>query len=166
MEKEIHPGRQRGGLERADVRSGFAWDFWSLFAMRLGVGVGEAGCARHRLRSSATWCRPSSARAMAVFMIGLPLGLALSFLVSSTIAQHRSWQEAFFVAGVPGLCWPSSPCSSSSRPAARPRVCPSSRWPVVSCPADDVVDHRLRGAAQLQHVRAGHVPGVVPEALP
>jgi MFS family permease len=36
-------------------------------------------------------------------MIGLPLGLALSFLVSSTIAQHRSWQEAFFVAGVPGL---------------------------------------------------------------
>src|SRR5262249_59709075 len=25
--------------------SGMAWNFWSLFLMRLGVGVGEAGCA-------------------------------------------------------------------------------------------------------------------------
>src|SRR3954471_3492086 len=25
--------------------SGFAWSFWSLFVLRLGVGVGEASCA-------------------------------------------------------------------------------------------------------------------------
>src|SRR5437588_7270576 len=25
--------------------SGFAWNFWSLFVLRLGVGVGEASCA-------------------------------------------------------------------------------------------------------------------------
>jgi len=36
-------------------------------------------------------------------MLGLPLGLALSFLVSSAIAERRSWQEAFYVAGLPGL---------------------------------------------------------------
>src|SRR5262249_20202442 len=43
------------------------------------------------------------ARAMSVFMIGLPVGLALSFLVSGTIAERWSWQAAFYVAGLPGL---------------------------------------------------------------
>ena len=36
-------------------------------------------------------------------MLGLPLGLALSFFVSGTIAERRSWQAAFYVAGLPGL---------------------------------------------------------------
>jgi MFS family permease len=84
--------------------SGLAWNFWSLFVMRLGVGVGEASCAP-TASSLIGDLVPAErrARALAVFMLGLPLGLALSFLVSSTIAQHRSWQEAFYVAGVPGL---------------------------------------------------------------
>src|SRR5262249_10424840 len=43
------------------------------------------------------------ARAMAIFMLGLPLGLALSFFVSGAIAERSGWREAFFVAGVPGL---------------------------------------------------------------
>jgi MFS family permease len=84
--------------------SGFAWGFWSLLVLRLGVGVGEAACAP--VASSllgdlvpAAW----RARAMSFFMLGLPLGLALSFAVSATIAQHHSWQAACYVAGVPGL---------------------------------------------------------------
>jgi MFS family permease len=40
---------------------------------------------------------------MSLFMVGLPVGLALSFLVSSAIADRWSWQAAFFVAGLPGL---------------------------------------------------------------
>jgi MFS family permease len=84
--------------------SGFAWNFWSLFALRLGVGVGEASCAPASGSLigdlvSAKW----RARAMSLFMLGLPLGLALSFLVSGTIADRVGWHEAFFVAGVPGL---------------------------------------------------------------
>ena len=43
---------------------------------------------------------PADRRARAVFMLGLPLGLALSFLVSGAIAERRSWQEAFYVAPV------------------------------------------------------------------
>src|SRR3954471_6634135 len=84
--------------------SGFAWHFWSLFVLRLGVGVGEASCAP--VASSLIGdLVPAErrARALAVFMLGLPLGLALSFLVSSTIAARYGWQQAFFVAGVPGL---------------------------------------------------------------
>jgi MFS family permease len=36
-------------------------------------------------------------------MLGLPVGLALSFFVSGAVAQRHGWQTAFFVAGVPGL---------------------------------------------------------------
>jgi MFS family permease len=36
-------------------------------------------------------------------MMGLPIGLALSFLFSSQIAASYGWQAAFFVAGIPGL---------------------------------------------------------------
>jgi MFS family permease len=84
--------------------SGFAWGFWSLFVLRLGVGVGEASCAPAATSLIGDLVPAERrARALAVFMLGLPLGLALSFLVSGTIAEHRSWQEAFFVAGLPGL---------------------------------------------------------------
>jgi MFS family permease len=86
------------------LAGGFAWNFWSLFVLRLGVGVGEASCAPTSSSLIGDLVPPERrARAMAFFMLGLPLGLALSFLVSGTIAEHYRWQDAFFVAGVPGL---------------------------------------------------------------
>jgi MFS family permease len=84
--------------------AGFAWSFWSLFVLRLGVGVGEASCAPAASSLIGDLVPPQRrARAMAVFMLGLPLGLALSFPVSGTIARHFGWEKAFFVAAVPGL---------------------------------------------------------------
>jgi MFS family permease len=84
--------------------SGFAWGFWALFVMRLGVGVGEATCAPAASSLIGDLVRAERrARAMSVFMLGLPLGLALSFFVSGAVAQHHGWRAAFFVAGVPGL---------------------------------------------------------------
>jgi MFS family permease len=84
--------------------SGLAWDFASLFALRLGVGVGEASCAP-AANSLLGDLFPSErrARAIAVFMLGLPLGLGLSYLVSGLIAQALGWRWALFVAGAPGL---------------------------------------------------------------
>jgi len=84
--------------------SGFAWGFWSLFVFRLGVGIGEATCAP-TASSLIGDLVPAErrAKAMAIFMLGLPLGLALSFFVSGAIAQRYGWEAAFFVAGVPGL---------------------------------------------------------------
>jgi MFS family permease len=86
------------------IGSGLAWSFWSLFVLRLGVGVGEASCAP-AASSLIGDLVPAErrARAMALFMLGLPLGLALSFFISGTIAERRGWQEAFFVAGFPGM---------------------------------------------------------------
>ncbi|HJZ94181.1 MAG TPA: MFS transporter [Gemmataceae bacterium] len=84
--------------------SGFARSFWTLFVLRLGVGVGEATCAPTATSLIGDLVRPGRrARAMSVFMLGLPLGLALSFFVSGKVAAHYGWQAAFFVAGAPGL---------------------------------------------------------------
>src|SRR5689334_23111639 len=56
--------------------SGLAWGFWSLFVLRLGVGVGEASCAPAANSLIGDLVGPGRrARALAVFMLGLPLGL-------------------------------------------------------------------------------------------
>ncbi len=86
------------------VGSGLAQSFWQIFALRLGVGVGEASCAPAATSLigdlvPASW----RAKALAIFMLGLPVGVALSFAVSGTIAKTYGWRAAFFVAGVPGL---------------------------------------------------------------
>jgi MFS family permease len=86
------------------VASGVARNFWQLFVFRLGVGVGEASCAP-AATSLIGDLFPASrrARALSVFMLGLPLGIALSFAVSGTIARSYGWRSAFYVAGIPGL---------------------------------------------------------------
>ena len=38
--------------------SGMAWSYATLFAARVGVGIGEASCAPHRVHSSATFILP------------------------------------------------------------------------------------------------------------
>lgn len=86
------------------VASGFARNFWQLFVFRLGVGVGEASCAP-AATSIIGDLFPASrrARALSIFMLGLPVGIALSFAVSGTIARSYGWRSAFYVAGIPGL---------------------------------------------------------------
>jgi MFS family permease len=84
--------------------SGFASGYWSMFVLRLGVGVGEASCAP-AANSLIGDLVPAErrARALSVFMLGLPVGLALSSFLSGSLAQRYSWPWAFFVAGTPGL---------------------------------------------------------------
>ena len=84
--------------------SGLAGSFAALFACRLGVGIGEASCAPAANSLLGDLYPPEKrGRAVAVFMLGLPLGLALSYIVSGEIAAALSWREALFVAGAPGL---------------------------------------------------------------
>ncbi len=84
--------------------SGVAQNFWQIFALRLGVGVGEASCAPAATSLigdlfPANW----RAKALSIFMLGLPVGVALSFAVSGTIAKQYGWRTAFLVAGLPGI---------------------------------------------------------------
>jgi MFS family permease len=84
--------------------SGAVRTFWQLFACRLGVGVGEATCAPAATSLIGDLVPPNRrARAMSIFMLGLPVGVALSFAVSGTIARAYGWRAAFYVAGLPGL---------------------------------------------------------------
>jgi MFS family permease len=86
------------------VLSGLARSFWQLFILRLGVGVGEASCAP-AATSLIGDLFPANrrAKALSIFMLGLPIGVALSFAVSGTIARSYGWRPAFYVAGIPGL---------------------------------------------------------------
>ncbi len=84
--------------------TGLAQNFGQMFAMRLGVGVGEASCApaANSLIGDlfpANW----RAKALAIFMLGVPVGLALSFAISGSVAKQYGWRAAFFVAGIPGI---------------------------------------------------------------
>ncbi len=84
--------------------SGLARTFWELFVVRLGVGVGEASCAPAAMSLIGDLYRTQHrARATAVFMLGLPLGIGLSFLVGGYVGQHWGWRSALFIAAGPGL---------------------------------------------------------------
>lgn len=84
--------------------SGIAQSYWQLFAMRLGVGVGEASCAPAATSLIGDlFPAEKRARAMSVFMLGLPVGIACSFALSGTIAKAYGWRTAFLVAGLPGI---------------------------------------------------------------
>jgi MFS family permease len=84
--------------------SGVARSFGQLVVARLGVGVGEATCSP-AATSLLGDLYPTSkrARAMSVFMLGLPIGIGLSSGVGGWLAQTYGWRVTFFVAGVPGL---------------------------------------------------------------
>jgi MFS family permease len=84
--------------------SGMAWNYGSMFAARLGVGVGEAACAP-AANSLIGDLYPSGqrARALAFFMLGLPLGNFLGTFLSGLIAAGYGWRMAFYVACIPGL---------------------------------------------------------------
>lgn len=83
---------------------GLAANYAALLASRLGVAVGEAACAP----AAASWIgdlfRPAQrARAMAVFMLGVPVGGALSYGVSGAVAEALGWRAALAVAALPAL---------------------------------------------------------------
>lgn len=84
--------------------SGLARNFFQIFLLRLGVGIGEAACAPAATSLISDIFPPEKrARAMSIFMLGLPVGIALGFYLSGVIAREYGWRYAFFAAGLPGL---------------------------------------------------------------
>ena len=129
--------------------SGIAQNFGQMFALRLGVGVGEASCAP----ASASligdlFPADRRGRAVSIFMLGLPVGIALSFAVSGTIAKYYGWRLAFLLAGIPGILLavaalfihePNRGASDAVQPEKSPHspyrqilASPTMRWLIVS----------------------------------
>jgi predicted MFS family arabinose efflux permease len=84
--------------------SGMAWSYGSMFLARMGVGVGEAGCSPAG-NSLIGDLYPASKRgkAIAIFMLGLPIGIFLSNMFSGVIAKAYGWRTTFLMATIPGL---------------------------------------------------------------
>jgi len=83
---------------------GTASGFWQLFVYRLGVGVGEAGGVAPSYALIADYFPPKRrARALAIFSLGIPLGLALGTLIGAYLAHWINWRAAFIAMGIAGL---------------------------------------------------------------
>ena len=83
---------------------GLAQSYMMLLFSRLGVYVGEAACAP----SATSWIGDlypagQRSRALATFMLGVPIGGALSYAISGPAAQAWGWRAALVVAALPAL---------------------------------------------------------------
>src|SRR5579863_3060188 len=84
--------------------SGLAQNYSQLFVSRLGVGVGEATCAPAGQSLIGDLFPPSQrAKAMGVFMLGLPAGIFLAYISAGAIATKFGWRAAFWFACIPGI---------------------------------------------------------------
>lgn len=83
---------------------GVAANYWQLFLFRLGVGVGEAGGVAPSYALIADYFPPERrARALGIFSMGVPVGLASGTLFGAYIASLVDWRMAFIVMGGAGL---------------------------------------------------------------
>jgi MFS family permease len=83
---------------------GMANSFGFLLVTRLGVGVGEAVCAPAGTSWLGDLFPPQGrARVLALFMLGVPVGAALSYFLSGPIAQEWGWRTAMVVAALPAV---------------------------------------------------------------
>ena len=81
-----------------------ATGFVQLFVYRLGVGIGEAGGVAPSLALIADYFPPERrARAMAIYYLGVPLGLAGGTFIGAYVAHAISWRAAFLVMGIAGV---------------------------------------------------------------
>lgn len=100
--------------------------YWMLLLTRMGVGIGEAVCAP----AATSWIgdvAPTGqrARAMAGFMMAVPVGTLLSFTITGPVAQAHGWRIALAVAAlpavalVPALLWLKEPERPKAPPSGR-----------------------------------------------
>jgi len=83
---------------------GTATSFGQFFLFRMGVGIGEAGGVAPSYALIADYFEPRRrARALAIFSLGVPIGLSLGTLLGAYIAHAVSWRAAFFTMGVAGI---------------------------------------------------------------
>jgi predicted MFS family arabinose efflux permease len=84
--------------------SGLAQNYAQLFVSRVGMGVGEAVCAPAGQSLIGDLFPPQQrARAMGVFMLGLPAGLFTAYMSAGAIGAAWGWRAAFLIACIPGI---------------------------------------------------------------
>jgi predicted MFS family arabinose efflux permease len=78
--------------------------YWTLFLCRFGVGVGEAGGVAPSYALIADYFPAERrARALAIFSLGVPIGLGGGAFIGARLADWFGWRDAFAIIGVAGL---------------------------------------------------------------
>ena len=81
-----------------------ATGFWSLFAARVGVGVGEAGGTPPAHSILGDYFKKSElTRALSVYSLGPALGAALGLMAGGWLADQVGWRMTFVIVGLPGI---------------------------------------------------------------
>ncbi|AKH68244.1 sugar phosphate permease [Spongiibacter sp. IMCC21906] len=84
--------------------SGLVTGFFQLLLVRIGVGVGEAGCSppSHSIISD-IFSRYERATAIGLYTVGVNIGVLLGFLAGGWLNEFFGWRVAFFAVGIPGV---------------------------------------------------------------
>jgi MFS family permease len=78
--------------------------FWSLFATRMGVGIGEAGGAPPSVSLlSDTAPESMRTRALSALTIGSLIGIGVGLIAGGYLATSLGWRGTLVVVGAPGL---------------------------------------------------------------
>ncbi len=78
--------------------------FWSLFAVRVGVGIGESSCAPAAQTILSDYFPPAQrSTILAAFNCAVPIGHGLGLYLGGIIAQHWGWRWTFYLLGIPGI---------------------------------------------------------------
>ncbi|MGI9170410.1 MAG: spinster family MFS transporter, partial [Caulobacteraceae bacterium] len=86
------------------VACGLAGSFVQLLALRVGVGVGEAGCSPPAHSLISDYFEPRRrATALSIYAVGIPLGAMIGAVAGGWLAKTWSWRVAFMVVGAPGV---------------------------------------------------------------
>ena len=83
---------------------GVAASFVQLLALRVGVGIGEAGCSPPAHSLISDYFEPKRrATALAIYAFGIPLGAMIGAAFGGWLAKSFGWRVAFMSVGAPGL---------------------------------------------------------------
>lgn len=81
-----------------------ATGFWSLFLLRMGVGIGEASASSPGQSLISAYVRPEErSQSLSVIAIGAVFGLAIGMMLGGYVSEWRGWRTAFVIAGLPGI---------------------------------------------------------------
>lgn len=87
----------------ATALSGLARNYFSLFAARALVGVGEAAYVTISPSLLADYfSRQLRGRIFAIFFCAIPVGSALGYVFGGLMDKHFGWRAAFLIGGIPG----------------------------------------------------------------
>ncbi|HVA62802.1 MAG TPA: MFS transporter [Terriglobales bacterium] len=88
------------------VFTGLAWNYWSMWALRLLFGAGEAGGFPNIAKAMATWLPlEERVQAQAWVWVGARWGGAFTPLLVVALLRWMNWRWAFAAVGLVGVVW-------------------------------------------------------------